>query len=337
MLRCRLLFVIALSVLTVAECAQAQTRERRGLTREQLIEILRERSSTRGRSTSTTSSVAAVQPAAVRKPKPANKPAGPQVNVDILFLEITSAGDARKPLPKLTGNAETIKKSLQQLKKNGQLKTENRISVSAIDGQKAMSQTGGTRSIVRSITIPGRGAAGRGGGFAGRTSRSYSTREVGTMVTLTPTVESNKSVVLQTDFTKSWLQGGNDGGTEAGETTAPATIATSQINNTVRVVPGEYAVLSSTTKTSKNGTDRIIVLISATVNAAPEGKREVKIFNLANADAKQVAEVLMQLLGKDSKVSIVPEVRTNTIIAKGPAKQLAEIEAVIQQLDVPKK
>ena len=335
MLRYRLILVFTLSLLTAAECAQAQ---RRGLTREEAIELLRQRSSSRSRTSQPVSTVAAVQRGATTssKSKATQPPTGPQVNVDILFLEITSAADAKKPLPKLTGNAETIKKALQQLKKNGQLRTENRISISAIDGQKAMSQTGGTTSIVRSITIPGRGAAGRGGGFAGRTSRSYSTREVGTMVTLTPTVESNNSVVLQTSFSKSWLQGGSDAGTEAGETTAPASIANSQISNTVRVTPGEYAVLSSTTKTSKNGIDRIIVLISATVKVAPEEKRETRIFKLASADAKQVADLLKQLLGKETKVTIVPDARTNTVLAKGPTKRLAEIEAIIEKLDAPK-
>ena len=263
-----------------------------------------------------------------RSPSKSSKPAanGPQVDVEILFLEVTSV-TGKQPMPKLTGSSEQVNKAIADLKKGGRLKTLNRVSLSALDGQKAMTQLGATQSTVTSFADPNFGRRG------GRVVRSHSSRSYGTLVTLTPTVEEAGTIVLQTQFEKSWLKGGHDGGTEAGETTIPASLATVTVNSTLRVRSGEFAVLSSTGSTSKTGTDRVVVLVSAVLkDGGGAARQELKIFKLVNADAESVAKTLEQFLPK-GQISVVADKRTNSVIVKGPATALRVVEALLQKLD----
>lgn len=69
----------------------------------------------------------------------------------------------------------------------------------------------------------------------------------------------------------------------------------------------------------------------------PRAEQEVKIFILQNSQANDVANLLMQLY-PGSPNTIVPDVRTNTLIIRGPKGEgtfLSEIEALLKRLDEP--
>lgn len=318
MIRISTLIAAVVTVVASWSAAEAQSRSRSNDPRSRRSSSFRE-ALERARATSSN---------VVGKEEKAT-PTGAQVDVELLFLEITTTMNAKNPVPKLTGSSDEVNKALELMKKNGQLKTLNRVSLSAIHGRNSMTQSGGSRSIVTSIAdrFGGRGRAPRGA------SRSYSSRSFGTMVTLTPTVEETGAVVLDVRLEKTWLQGA-DGEAEAGETTKPPGTATVSIQGTTRLKNGQYGVLSSSSESSKNGIDRIVVLASATVNEPRRfgGPQPIKIFKLKNAQAKSVAKTLDALLG-DRKATMVADERTNSLLVKGSRDDVMVIEAVLQKLD----
>jgi len=67
--------------------------------------------------------------------------------------------------------------------------------------------------------------------------------------------------------------------------------------------------------------------------APPPARADVKIFTLRNANASEIANVLSQLQPRDAKVRIAVFRGGNSVIVRGPANELGEIEAIIQRLD----
>jgi type II secretory pathway component GspD/PulD (secretin) len=68
--------------------------------------------------------------------------------------------------------------------------------------------------------------------------------------------------------------------------------------------------------------------------AAPGAKAEFRVFALKNARASDAAQVLTQLFrGDRSTLSIAMDERTNSLVIRGPADDLAIAEAVLQRLD----
>jgi len=66
---------------------------------------------------------------------------------------------------------------------------------------------------------------------------------------------------------------------------------------------------------------------------------QVKVFNVRNGDATSRAEMLRLVLGQGSSgvraLQIVPEVRTNSVVAVGTAADLEVIRALLTRLDDP--
>jgi hypothetical protein len=89
-----------------------------------------------------------------------------------------------------------------------------------------------------------------------------------------------------------------------------------------------------------------VLLAGATASPAEEAQSQaagsgiqVKVFNVRNGDATSRAEMLRLVLGQGSSgvraLQIVPDVRTNTVVAVGTAADLEVIRALLTRLDDP--
>jgi hypothetical protein len=69
--------------------------------------------------------------------------------------------------------------------------------------------------------------------------------------------------------------------------------------------------------------------------AAPEaGGEQTQLFRLKYAPAPELAKTLQSVFGGRGGPVIVPEERTNTLIVRGSEKQVAEVQALVRELDV---
>jgi type II secretory pathway component GspD/PulD (secretin) len=68
----------------------------------------------------------------------------------------------------------------------------------------------------------------------------------------------------------------------------------------------------------------------------PRGQGELRIFNLANAKARDAGQLMERMFG-DKDVRIGVDEATNTVIVSGNTEQLRTIEALLQRLDESKK
>jgi general secretion pathway protein D len=99
---------------------------------------------------------------------------------------------------------------------------------------------------------------------------------------------------------------------------------------------------------NRDGMAKIADLIGKLDRPTPEGKGKVQVVRLENALAQEMADVLNGLIGKpvgkDQKevvitgnVSIVADKPTNTLVITADPEQFAVLEAIIKDLDSPRK
>jgi Bacterial type II/III secretion system short domain/Bacterial type II and III secretion system protein len=273
--------------------------------------------------------------------KPVDTRNARQVRVEVLFLEIVAADATKAKLPKLSGKAADVGKALADLKLHGQLKSLQRFTMSALHGQKSTTQIGDMKAVAYGTMVAGGFGGGRGGG---RVSRSYQMRSFGTMLSLTPSVEPAGSVTLDLNFEQSGPVGDDDSPKEPGETTAPSGSRTISFHNTVRVPPGEFVTVTSSTSQAKKGSTQILVLATAQLDPiaakpAVAGSNQVTVFHLKHAMAATTVKLLHQLLGPEeqSGLTIAADERTNALFVKGDRKSRDTIEALLKVLDMPAK
>ena len=67
----------------------------------------------------------------------------------------------------------------------------------------------------------------------------------------------------------------------------------------------------------------------------PQSQLDVKVFSVANAKARDLATVLKELFLSDgpSPIYLACDARTNSLIVRGPASDLAIVEALLSELD----
>ncbi len=103
------------------------------------------------------------------------------------------------------------------------------------------------------------------------------------------------------------------------------------------------------TLASENDTSRIRQLIALLDKEVPKGEEKVRVYRLQNANAEDLAKVLMNLPPKGSKVSqkgkspilskdiqIVPDKATNTLVITADRDDYSILEGVIEKLDIPR-
>ncbi len=67
----------------------------------------------------------------------------------------------------------------------------------------------------------------------------------------------------------------------------------------------------------------------------PPSNLEIKIFSIANGNARDLTDALEDLFGEDpaSPIYVACDPRTNSVIVRGPPKELAMVEAMMLRLD----
>ena len=103
------------------------------------------------------------------------------------------------------------------------------------------------------------------------------------------------------------------------------------------------------TLASENDTSRIRQLIKLLDKDVPKGEERLRIYRLQNANAEDLAKVLMNLPAKGTKsakkgktpllskdISIVPDKATNSLIITADRDDYNILEGVIKQLDIPR-
>ncbi|MDD5723206.1 MAG: type II secretion system secretin GspD [Syntrophales bacterium] len=103
------------------------------------------------------------------------------------------------------------------------------------------------------------------------------------------------------------------------------------------------------TLASENDTSRIRQLIQLLDKDVPRGEERLRVYRLENADAEELAKVLMNLPSKDTKdenkgkapplskdINIIPDKATNTLIITAGRDDYNILEGVIKQLDIPR-
>lgn len=285
----------------------------------------------RGSGFSTTTGATAGNASPNRKPEPKPKPTGPQVTVDLLLVELATADSDKQPLPVLSGDIRTVEKTLADLKQHGRLRSRELLSLTTLDGQKATTQFGESRPRVSST-------AAFGGG-RGRPTRSYSYRQYGTLVTITPTVEPGGTVLVDLQFEKSGPQAAAEV-REEGETALPPGSSTTSIRGVQRLTAGKYAVVTSSTRKAGSATERLVLLAAVRVEAVPHSKPTAEagpqtvVIPLHNAVARSLVPTLESIFD-GGETRIVADERTNSLLVKGPPKVLHKLEDILQQLDRP--
>ena len=103
------------------------------------------------------------------------------------------------------------------------------------------------------------------------------------------------------------------------------------------------------TLASENDTSRIRQLIKLLDKDVPKGEERLRVYRLQNANAEDLAKVLMNLPAKGAKsakkgktpllskdISIVPDTATNSLIITAERDDYKVLEDVIRQLDIPR-
>jgi general secretion pathway protein D len=120
------------------------------------------------------------------------------------------------------------------------------------------------------------------------------------------------------------------------------------IASTIKIVADERTN-TIITLASENDTSRIMQLIKLLDKDVPKGEERLRVYRLENADAEDLAKVLMDIPSKDAKgakkgktpllskdISIVPDKATNTLIITAERDDYKVLEGVIKQLDIPR-
>ena len=120
------------------------------------------------------------------------------------------------------------------------------------------------------------------------------------------------------------------------------------ISSTVKIVADERTN-TIITLASENDTSRIKQLIKLLDKDVPKGEERLRVYRLQNANAEDLAKVLMNLPAKAAKsakkgktpllskdISIVPDKATNSLIITAERDDYKVLEDVIKQLDIPR-
>lgn len=120
------------------------------------------------------------------------------------------------------------------------------------------------------------------------------------------------------------------------------------IASTIKIVADERTN-TIITLASENDTSRIRQLIKLLDKDVPRGEERLRVYRLQNANAEDLAKVLMDIPSKAAKdtkkgktpllskdISIVPDKATNTLIITAERDDYKVLEDVIKKLDIPR-
>lgn len=205
-------------------------------------------------------------------------------SIEVVIAEYTTPGKA-DPVAGLGASDKSAAERLKQLATQGQLGVVTQVQLSSLSEQEASLQVGETVPVATGRTFGGGrggGAGGAGGGGAGGgfpVVTNYTMVNVGTLIRVTPEIETDGSVLVDLAVERSRLATKpKPEGAAEGEPTRTVSVTA---KSTVRAPPGQ-TVLVSGARTFGNGeTTELLIIVSAKAAdaAPPQAAQATKVNN----------------------------------------------------------
>jgi len=261
-----------------------------------------------------------------RSKKPPAKEPAQMVTLDIVIASVHHSQN--KPLFEAGASGRELLDRVNEIKAAGKLVTYKRISVTALNGLKAMSQSGSTVPVVSGRTsISGRS-----------TTQSYSNQSVGMLVEVEPLIKGNM-VLTNLKIEESRLEPAAESD-DAKSRARPPSTAVLSIASSLAIPTGGSALVTLREVATGEDATTVVVIASARVAAAKmqaaktqaaKTDDQIRIYHLKYSKAE---DVLQRLENKSvNTVKLNALAQQNAIIARGSEKELETVEAALKFLD----
>jgi type II secretory pathway component GspD/PulD (secretin) len=256
--------------------------------------------------------------------------AGTQVvSIDVVIAErVVRDGD---PPIDLSADDSSIVGSVQDLEKQGKLDVLFRARLSTLDQQPTSLHMGEQRPVAAGSTFGG----GRGGA-GGRPTTSYTYREIGTIIAVTPRITPNNVVVMDLNIERSRLVPAPPGDDPEGF--VPSSVSTMTTNTTLSVPNGKTVIATGARDADANNT---VILVTARIepgvaigraSIGGTSDEQVKVVFMKTAQARDASQFIDEMY-RDQRVRVAPDERLNSVIIRATPAVAREIEALLEQLD----
>jgi type II secretory pathway component GspD/PulD (secretin) len=262
---------------------------------------------------------------------------GRMVSLEVVIAHRGEGGGDQAAIDVTDG--EKALASIAELEAAGELAAVFRVRLATVDLQPAMIQVGERRPVATGQMVPFGGRRGGEGGAAPALMRSYSTEQVGTLISGTPLVQPDGAVLVELNVEQTRLLPPPP--TAEGEDAAavPHRVATMMSKSTIRLPDGAPVLLGGASSTDGAEKGDAVIVVTARVGPATEATapaqasvEELRIFALKNLAAADASRVMTELFSGQS-IIVAADERTNSLLVKASADQLAEIQAVLLRLD----
>jgi type II secretory pathway component GspD/PulD (secretin) len=254
-----------------------------------------------------------------------------------LSVTIASSADAALSLDR---DASELLQAVAELEKKQTLAHLTRIKLTALEDQPAQFQFGETTAVIvgRSIT----GGFGSSRGPDGTPIRSapmsvpnYQHQQTGTILMVTPRVAEN-GVLVEVTLEQSRYDKSRPASDDLNA--APPDKPMINVKSTVLVPRDAPVVLGGFDRTTGGVTERTVVLLTASAAGPPVAAAksnpttQLKVFSLQRIDATAAQKSLEKLFA-DKDFTLAIDERSNSVLMKGNAEDLAVVEAILLRLD----
>lgn len=261
------------------------------------------------------------------------------VSLQFTIAEFSARGKEHAKIP-LDSMDEALAR-LRELEEQNAIDSLSRVRLATVNNSQASMQLGATEPAVTGMAAPfgpGGGRGGRPNDAAIAMTRSFTMQNVGTLISVTPTLLDDGSVLADITFESSRLEkrdAANDDDAAPSEFT-PASVTKLSVRATLRIPSGQSVLLGGWHSFSDQSSEALII-VTAQVGDAPataSDTTQLQVFQLANSQAGMVSK-LLNALYEDGAVKIVADERTNSLVVNGSSKRLQVIEALVLRLDQP--
>lgn len=147
------------------------------------------------------------------------------VRIEVLIADLSGTPE---------GNGEMTVERFKDLEKQGKFESTVKLGITTLDGSAATVQYGERAPVAMGKTVAGPNRA---------VAVNYTVQNVGTMLSVTPRVDADSSVLLELKIERSRIVGGQENNDP--NAFKPATILTIIADTKVRVAPGKASVTAA--------------------------------------------------------------------------------------------
>jgi type II secretory pathway component GspD/PulD (secretin) len=254
--------------------------------------------------------------------------------VRLIGLSVTIVSSASEKL-RSDLSAEEAAKVVAELAKAGELTSHTRLQFTAVENQQVRFQFGESLPVVSGRTFPGGGRGNPPPGFPAAMN-TFTVQPFGTLVEATARI-TDRGVLANLQLEQSKLAPKPAGEDNAAE---PPGTSTLTFKSTVLIPAGQTLVLAGFYDKQTANAPRTLLLVRATV---PEGGKAaraeqpvLKIFSLKNVKVDAAQDILRRVFD-NPPLQLGADERNNSLTIRGSVEQLAEVEALLRELDGPAK